>query len=130
MELSISILILFLIIYLFNRYLKNNDNGIKLYEDNFTISGMYGLTINYKDICQIDMIFDIPEIGMRTNGYYLNSVCKGYFILKDIGNVYLNLNLKYPPYIRILLENDGYIFINLSNEKDTTELYDNLLHVV
>ena len=57
------------------------------------------------------------------------SVCKGYFILENIGNAYLNLNLKYPPYIRIVLENDTCIFINLNNEKDTTELYDNLVHM-
>ena len=58
------------------------------------------------------------------------SVCKGYFILKDIGNVYLNLNLKYPPYIRLLLQSGSYFFINLNNEKDTADLYDNLLHMI
>jgi len=132
MEVTISILILLLIIFLYNSYLSdNNNNGIKLNDDNFTISGMYGLTINYIDIYQIDIISVMPEIGMKTNGYYFMNVCKGYFSLNDIGNVYLNLNLKYPPYIRILLKENGYFFINLSTEKDTTELYDNLLlHMV
>ena len=41
----------------------------------------------------------------------------------------LNLNLKYPPYIRIILQNGGYIFINQNNEEGTTELFDNIVHM-
>ena len=126
MEISIIIVILLLILILFNRY-QGKNTGINLYEDYFDISGMFGLTVNYRDIFNIDIVSEMPNIGMRTYGYYFMSVCKGYFIVKDIGNAYLNLNLKYPPYIRILLKENGYIFINLSTEKDTTELYDNLL---
>jgi len=128
MEISIIIVILLLILILFNRY-QGKNTGINLYEDYFDISGMFGLTVNYRDIFNIDIVSEMPNIGMRTYGYYFMSVCKGYFIVKDIGNAYLNLNLKYPPYIRIILENDACIFINLNNEKDTRELFDNLVHI-
>jgi hypothetical protein len=127
-NMEISILILVLIIFLFNRYLSNGTN-IKLHEDDFDISGIYGLTISYEDIYLIDIISNMPEIGVRTYGFYFMSICKGYFNIKDVGNAYLNLNLKHPPYIKIILKNDYYIFINLSTEKDTKELFDNLVHM-
>jgi len=113
---------------LLNRF-QDKSSGIILFDDYFDISGMFGLSITYENIFQIDIVSEMPDIGMRTNGYYFMSICKGYFILEYIGNAYLNLNLKYPPYIRIILENDTFIFINFNNEKDTTELYDNLVRL-
>jgi len=128
MEITILIVLVLLILILFNRY-QGKSTGIILYEDYFDISGMYGLAVNYRNIFQIDIVSEMPNIGMRTNGYYFMRICKGYFMLEGTGNSYLNLNLKYPPYIRIKLENDAYIFINLNNEKDTIELFDNLVHM-
>lgn len=128
MEITILIILILLIFILYSRY-KGKSTGVNLYEDYFDISGMFGLTVNYKSVFQIDIVSEMPNIGIRTNGYYFMSVCRGYFILKDIGNAYLNLNLNSPPFIRIILENDTYIFINLNNEKDTIELFDNLVHM-
>src|ERR1035437_2410919 len=120
MEISIIIvIIILLILILFNRY-QGRRTGIILYEDYLNIPGMFGLTVDYRNIFNIDIVTEMPNIGMRTYGYYFISVCKGYFIIEDIGNAYLNLNLKYAPYIRIILENNACIFINLNNEKDTT----------
>jgi len=129
MEITILIILILLIFILYSRY-KGKSTGVNLYEDYFDISGMFGLTVNYKSVFQIDIVSEMPNIGIRTNGYYFMSVCRGYFILKDIGNAYLNLNLNSPPFIRIILENDTYIFINLNNEKETTELFDNLVHMI
>lgn len=127
MEISIFIVLIVLILVLIYLY-QGKSNGIILYEEYLDITGMYGLLVNYRNIFQIDLISEMPEIGIRTNGYYFRSVCKGYFIVKDFGDAYLNLNLKYPPYIRIILKNDTCIFINLNVEKDTTELFENLVH--
>ena len=129
MEITILIILILLIFILYSRY-KGKSTGVNLYEDYFDISGMFGLTVNYKSVFQIDIVSEMANIGIRTNGYYFMSVCRGYFILKDIGNAYLNLNLNSPPFIRIILENDTYIFINLNNEKETTELFDNLVHMI
>ena len=128
MEVSIIIVIILLILILLNRY-QGKSPGIILYEDYFNISGMYGLTVNYRDISNIEIVSEMPNIGIRTFGYNFMSVCKGYFILENIGKAYLNLNLKNPPFIRIILENDACIFINLNNKKETTELFDNLTHL-
>jgi hypothetical protein len=79
MEISILIILILLILILFNRY-QSKSVGINLDEDGFNIPGIFGLRVNYRDIYQIDMISEIPEIGMRTNGYYFRSVCKGFYI--------------------------------------------------
>jgi hypothetical protein len=125
MEITIPIMLLLLFIFLYlGRRLK-----INLYEQNFVVLGICGLSINYKDIYQIDIVTEIPEIGMRNYGYYFINIYKGYFIIENIGNVYLNLNLKNPPYIRIKLENGSCLFINLGDEKETKELCDNLVYM-
>jgi hypothetical protein len=104
--------------------IKNDD--IKANKDNLVISGIYGKSINYSQIIKIDTISVIPEIESRTNGSYLMSQAKGHFRLYDVGSAYLNLNLKYPPFIRIILRNDNYIFLNLCDAKKTLELFKNI----
>ena len=66
MEIQILIVIILLILILLNRY-KAKSTGNILYEDYFDISGMFGLTVNYENIFQIDIVSEMPNIGMRTN---------------------------------------------------------------
>jgi len=107
---------------MFFLYTIKND-GITINKDTLDISGVYSKSIDYSQIIKIDTISTVPEIEIRTDGSFFMNQAKGYFRLKDVGGAYLNLNLKYPPFIRLVLRNDTYIFINLSESKETTELF-------
>ena len=67
---------------------------------------MYSKSINYSQIVRIDTMSFIPKSEERTNGSYFMGKSKGYFKLLNIGSAYLNLNRKYPPFIRIILRSD------------------------
>jgi len=119
----LAIIVLFFALLL--PYQGKNDK-ISVNKYNFKISGAYSKSVNYKEISEIDTISIIPEIEYKTNGYYLMDVAKGHFKLGGIGNAYLNLRLKYPPFIKIRLKNNDYIFFNLNVPNDTKELFKNI----
>jgi len=116
-----------LIAVLFFLYINKNDT-ITANKDNLNISGIYSKSIDYSQIIKVDTISTIPEIELRTNGSFFRSQAKGYFRLMDVGSAYLNLNLKYPPFIRIILKNNDYFFFNLISPNDTKELFKNIVN--
>jgi hypothetical protein len=109
-----------------NFFYINKKDDIIANKDNLNISGTYSKSIDYSQIIRIDTISVMPKIELRTDGSSFRSQEKGYFRLKDVGSAYLNLNLKYPPFIRIILRNDNYIFLNLCDAKETKELFKRL----
>jgi hypothetical protein len=73
--------------------LKNvqvNKNGLK-------INGLYGLSIAYSDLVQVDTTSSILRIRLRTNGY--------------------------APYVRIILKGQLPIYINFTDKQKTLDLY-------
>ena len=110
---------------LFFLYTNKND-AIRANNDKIIISGIYSKSIDYTQIASIDTLSAIPEREARTNGSYFRGQAKGYFKLYKGGSAYLNLNLKYPPFIRIILRNDEYIFLNFCDAKETSKFYKNV----
>lgn len=94
-------------------------------EDSLTIEGMYGETIFYKDMEKVELVESFPEIKMRTNGYSLNNVLKGYFTLEELGKGKLFIQLGNPPYIIIHTEKKFFI-INEPERSKTKELYEKI----
>jgi hypothetical protein len=86
------------------------------------IKGMYGLTINYLDIIQLDTISKLPGIRLRTNGFAFAKNLKGNFRLQDQENAKLFLKAGTPPYI-LLRTNDLNIYLNTKNPKKTRNLF-------
>jgi len=77
--------------------LKNvrvNKNGLK-------INGLYGLSIAYSDLVQVDTTSSILRIRLRTNGY--------------------------APYVRIILKGQLPIYINFTDKQKTLDLYKRLI---
>lgn len=90
--------------------------------NNLTIDGVYGTTLSDKEIKSVELIESIPAIRMRTNGYALNNVLRGYFTLDQLGNGKLFIQYGKPPYIFIQTDK-GFIIINATDAKKTKELY-------
>lgn len=86
------------------------------------IKGMYGLTINYSDITQLDTISKLPRIRLRTNGYAFAKSLKGNFRLQDQENAKLFLKKGTPPYI-VIKTKDLNIYLNFRDPKKSTELF-------
>ena len=113
----ITLLVPFVLILIGNR-----DPGITLSESGLKISGMYGLTINYSDIKQLDTLPALPRIKMRTNGYAFGKSLKGNFRLQNKENAKLFITKKVPPYILIRTENQN-VYLNFKESKKTVDLF-------
>ncbi|WP_419886935.1 DUF3784 domain-containing protein [Neobacillus niacini] len=77
----------------------------------FEITGMYGDEWNYEDIISIELMDELPEVTVRTNGVGLSTLSKGHFKMNGYGNSLLFIQKGSSPYIYIELK-DKKIFIN------------------
>lgn len=100
----------------------NRDPGITLSQSGLKISGMYGLTINYSDIKQLDTLAALPRIQMRTNGYAFGKSLKGNFRLQNNENAKLFITTRVPPYILIRTD-DLNVYLNFKESKKTVDLF-------
>lgn len=100
-------------------------------ESDIRIMGMYGLTINYSDIIQLDTISKLPRIRLRTNGFAFAKSLKGNFRLQDQEYAKLFIKAGTPPYILIRTK-ELNVYLNFRDPKKATELFNimttNLAH--
>jgi hypothetical protein len=75
----------------------SRDTEVTTTDADFRIKGLYGLTIKYSDIIELDTISELPGIRTRTNGYALGESYKGNFRLRNGENAKLFIKLGYPP---------------------------------
>lgn len=94
------ILVIGLLVYGFK------ENKIFINDDHITIEGFYGEMLSEAEIQRIELVDQLPEITLRTNGFALGSIRKGYFKTKGGDSVKLILNSDHKPII-LLIKTDG-----------------------
>lgn len=94
-----------------------------------TITGMYGISVNYSDILKTDTLQVLPSIKSRTNGFAAGDVLKGHFKLSDGSKVMLYVNEKTPPFIQIET-NTTTIYLNFEKPSGTREVMDSIRKMV
>jgi len=92
-------------------------------EHNFEITGMYGDVWAINDIKQIELMNELPEVTMRTNGVGLPTLSKGHFKVKDYGRSLLFIQKGSSPYIYIEVGGEN-IFINDKDPSKTKAWYE------
>jgi len=98
------------------------ETKTELKETGISISGIYGISINYQDIKNLDTLLQLPSIKLRTNGYALGGTLKGNFRLDDKTDVKLFVISDSPPFI--LIKTDDYkIYLNYKDPSRTRELF-------
>jgi hypothetical protein len=96
-----------------------NSNGLK-------IKGVYGFTILYGDLEQIDTVSKLPKISLRTNGYAFGRTLIGNFKLKDESRVKLFIKRGFTPYVLIKSNGQVPVYINFRDKQKTIDLYNKL----
>jgi hypothetical protein len=100
----------------------NRETVVKTTGNDLTIKGMYGVTIRYSDILQLDTVSVLPRIKLRTNGYAFGRTLKGKFMLYDNSRVKLFIKNGNPPYIN-LKTRELTLWINFKDAQQTRDLY-------
>jgi hypothetical protein len=86
------------------------------------IKGMYGITINVKDINQIDTISELPKIKLRSNGFAFGKTLKGHFNLSK-GKALLLIRTSNTPYIYMEYNESKILYLNLNDAIATRVLF-------
>jgi len=101
--------------------------GIELEDSHAVISGAYGTSFKYAEIEQVQLLEELPEISLRTNGVSLGPINKGNFKLEDGGSVLMFLRNGKPPFILITFDSDRKpIILNSGDPASTKQLYQEL----
>lgn len=95
-------------------------------EDKIEFSGSYGFEMNISEIATTKLTDQIPPIGMRTNGFSMGSVKKGFFKLETFGECRLLVHSDTPSFLIISKHNGDKIIINYKDQTETEALYDRL----
>lgn len=93
-----------------------SDNDIRF-------TGLYGMTIQIKQIENAELLNNIPRIKIRTNGLGFGYIQKGHFTLDKFGKCRLFLKLPNPPYLYIQLKNGEKIVFNSPDSLYTKDIY-------
>lgn len=94
-------------------------------KDSFEITGMYGDDWAIKDIQRIELMEEMPEVTLKTNGVGLPTLSKGHFKVKDYGSSLLFIQKASSPYIYIELGKKK-IFINDKEPAKTRAWFEKL----
>ena len=100
---------------------------IQVFNDGILIDDlMYPAFIPNDAIKSIRLVYKMPGVVMRVNGYGGLKTWKGFYRIKDIKRAVLYLENHYKgPFVEIQTTYDMY-YINLKNAEQTQQLYDEM----
>ena len=119
---TVTLLAAFILILIVIFMSGRKDAELTFSDSGLTISGMYGLTINYADIIQADTLTAFPGIRTRTDGFASGGILKGHFKLQDQSKVMLFIRKGIAPYI-LIKTRETTIYLNFGNPAKTREVY-------
>lgn len=97
------------------------ENQLIFNSKSIEFEGSYGEVVLQTQIKSIELVNDKPKITLRTNGFALGSVKKGYFKTDKGETVKLILNADNKPYI-LLTKSDGKKIYYSSKEESNEKL--------
>ena len=103
----------------------HKENKLIFDSEGITFKGSYGETLTPSEIKSIELVAQLPEITMRTNGFSNGDVHKGYFKTESGEIIKMILNADHKPYILVTKSDDKKIYFSakeVSNEKIFNEL--------
>ena len=118
-----SIIVLFSILIFYPYY---KDLNVILKSDHMEITGIYGTTIEYDNITQIQLLNSLPHISYRSNGYSIGPVNLGNF--KEVnGNILKLFTHSDSCFIYIKNKNNIVYYMSKKRHNDTKILYENIV---
>lgn len=94
------------------------DNKIEISNNIIKIKGDYGMEIKTNEIKTIQLVDKLPEISIRTNGFALQTIKKGYFKTANGEKIKLLINTDKQPIIYITTTDNQKIYYSSKNESN------------
>src|SRR5699024_3144666 len=107
------------------------DNEVTVNEVTFEISGMYGVEWDVADIEMVELLDELPEVNIKTNGFATSNLLKGRFRLEDpYGSGLLFIHKNSDSKVLYVATDDDYVMINKKYANETEDIYEELVRVV
>ncbi len=103
----------------------NRESELIFDSQKIEIKGMYGEVLTPDQITSIELVNELPEIALRTNGFSSGTVNKGYYDTRGGENIKLIINAEHPPYILISNTKGKKIYYS-SRSKSNVEIFNEL----
>jgi hypothetical protein len=87
--------------------------------------GSYGEELAQSKVRTIELVNELPNIILKTDGFAVGSIKKGYFKTNEGEIIKLILNTDAKPYILLTMENGKKIYFS-SKEKSNKQIYNEL----
>ncbi|WJE16474.1 DUF3784 domain-containing protein [Halobacillus sp. ACCC02827] len=102
------------------------DNTVTVEDSKVKISGMYGGEWSLADIEKVEILDDVPDVIVKSNGFASGGHLKGRFRLEDpYEGALLFIQADMKPSVYIKTKEDD-LFINKEDEEETRRLYETL----
>ncbi len=125
---SVTVLMVTILVVVFVAFFYLTDLKVHFEDDHIKISGMYGMTMKYSDICQIGECESLPPLSYRSNGFAFGKVKLGYFKSANGNTVKLYVHSD-SHFIFIEDHSHNLIYISKKRTSQTDELYNNILNM-
>lgn len=107
-------------------YYAIRESNIEVNKERIENSGLYHFNIKMKDIDSITLVNELPKFVLRTNGFDVGIIKKGFFKTEK-GEIYkLSLRVNTKPYIKIYHSKDQILFLNYGDSIQTLQLFNNI----
>lgn len=106
-------------------YFSIQPTKIETTANSLSISGMYGDDYAWTSIEKVELLTELPEIAVRTNGSAVGAKLKGNFKFKNGEKAVLFLDKSVPAFIRMETQNKVIIF-NEPSVEETNALFEQI----
>ncbi|PID95247.1 MAG: hypothetical protein CSA94_02050 [Bacteroidetes bacterium] len=114
----LSILAIILGIFVWNFMNNLTEDKLICKAKEIEITGSYGEIVPKSEIKSIELVQKYPKLILKTNGFAVGNVKKGYFKTEKGEIVKLIVNSKWTPIILITLKNDKKIYYSAENDSN------------
>lgn len=105
------------------------ENTLTFDSQSIEFKGLYGETLTVSQISSIELVNQIPRITLKTNGFALGSINKGYFKTESGETIKLILNSDNKPYI-LFTKADGERIYYSAKSEPNQKLLDEIKEVL
>ncbi|MDY4852185.1 MAG: PH domain-containing protein [Prevotella sp.] len=103
-------------------YHGNGNLDIVTNQDELVINGLYGTNISYRDIKEIGLKSNLPEIKFRSNGFAVGYTRLGNFITQDDSHIMLFTHSD-SCFIRIVTKKDEVYYLSCQESDETVKVF-------
>lgn len=106
-------------------YFSMQPTSISVSDEHIIIDGMYGDTIDWSSIEDLQLVDELPAISMRTNGSAVGATLRGHFKFESGDKAKLFVNKSKQPFITFSA-NETLYYMNLDDSAATIALFEDM----